>query len=128
MPVNCESPPQGFTCPSAGPPPVFTCGNPSGLTCVNPGSEDLPVGAVPPNNPGLEDPARRIMKAAVVDCIALGVSGRYDLAVSDADYVELFITEPVSGTGGDAPIVGEIVRTLTSRNSSDIRNNVRLVE
>ncbi len=68
------------------------------------------------------------MKAAVVQCQALGVSGRTDIDMRDMAILEIFITEPITGNGNNAPIVGEIVRKLTSANSSEISTNVRLLD
>ncbi|MEE8533775.1 MAG: pilus assembly protein TadG-related protein [Alphaproteobacteria bacterium] len=98
-----------------------------GYTVVSPPGEDIPAAGVPTSTPST-DLTRRVMKAAVVQCQLLGVSGRTDIDMRDMAILELFITEPITGNGNNAPIVGEIVRKLTSANSSDISTNVRLLD
>lgn len=100
---------------------------PPGFTCVTPAGPDMPVGGVPVSTP-VADARRRIMKAAVVQCLALGVSGRTEIDMSDMHIIELFIAEPITGTGSSAPIVGEIQRLLTASNSNEILANAQLVE
>ena len=98
-----------------------------GYTVVSPPGEDIPAAGVPTSTPST-DTNRRVMKAAVVQCQALGVSGRTDIDMRDMAILEIFITEPITGNGNNAPIVGEIVRKLTSANSSEISTNVRLLD
>ncbi len=78
--------------------------------------------------PPVIGPQRRIMKAGVVQCQALGVAGRTDIDMRNMRVIELFITEPISGNGNNAPIVGEIVCRMTSSNSADISTNIRLLD
>ncbi len=100
---------------------------PTGFVCINPPGVDIPVGGTPTGTTS-NDPKRRVMKAAVVQCQALGVQGRFSINVSDVQVIEMFMTEPITGGGSSAAIVGEIIRTLTPYNSGgDIRSNVQLV-
>ena len=81
------------------------------------------------SNP-VTDPERRIVKAVLLPCIALGVAGNgtYD---SHGKVVELFITElmaPPSDPDFPGALLAESNRILTHRTSSEIYANARLVQ
>lgn len=70
-------------------------------------------------------PARRLLKVAVLRCVAEGVRGHHSYP-THGNYVEVFVTEPV----GDPPaggLFGELVRPLTPGVDPDFHANVRLV-
>ncbi len=110
---------------------------PGGYELVVPPPAQVPV-AVSPADAGNPDydgvPAqaaasngalRRVVKVAVLNCIAEGVHG-HGTYPTNGNYLELFITQHVRNAPNDA-IYGEIVRPLTSFNSPDYHSNVRLV-
>ena len=70
--------------------------------------------------------ARRIVKVAVVQCVAENVhgSGTYP---TNGNFVEMFITQEVRDPP-NAAIYGEMVRPLTPTNDPKFHANVRLVE
>ena len=73
-----------------------------------------------------DDPKRRIVNVAVLNCQALGVQGRGTYP-TNGRYIEIFITEEVP-PAPDASIYGEVVGPLTAQSSGDVHANVRLVE
>ena len=100
------------------------------------GVTDVPV-AAPPNDddPAFDgvpesipedDPRRRVVKAAVLNCVAQNVQGSGSYTTFGR-YVELFITEmataPPSGR-----IYGELIGPLSEEFSTDFHANVALVE
>lgn len=108
---------------------------PPGFAILN-GVTDVPV-APPPNDtdPAFDgvpesipedDPKRRVVKAAVLNCVAQNVQGSGSYTTYGR-FVELFITEmataPPSGR-----IYGELIGPLTEEFSTDFHANVQLVE
>ncbi len=98
-----------------------------GYTIVTPPGPNIPANGVPVTPPTTMGPQRRVLKAAVVQCNALGVVGNTDIDMRNMEIIELFLTEPVESAGANKAIVTEIVRHLTSSNSEDISTNVRLL-
>lgn len=70
--------------------------------------------------------ARRVVKVAVVQCLAEGVQGSGTFP-TNGDFVEIFLTQEVRDPP-DAIIYGEMTRALTPTNDPDFHANVRLVE
>ncbi len=73
-----------------------------------------------------DDPKRRVVNVAVLQCQALGVQGR-GMYPTNGRYIEIFLTEEVP-QAPDASVYGEVVGPLTARSSGDVHANVRLVE
>lgn len=102
---------------------------PAGFSVVHPPGESLPPGGAPADldAEGPEAPngaARRIMPAAVLQCVALDIRGTKTVP-TDGNYVEVFITEQVEHPNG--AVYGEIIRGLTASNYGDFHANARLV-
>ena len=112
--------------------PVDDCTDlPTGFACVNPPGLDLPVNGAPPvSPPGVADARRRVMKAAVVRCVSLGIKGKTNIPMNQVKLIEIFISEPADGDSATtSPIVGEILGQITMYNpSGGILNNVNLIE
>lgn len=70
--------------------------------------------------------ARRVVKVAVVQCLAEGVNGAGTFP-TDGNFVEVFLTQEVPDPP-DAAIYGEMTKPLTPTNDPDFHANVRLVE
>ncbi len=90
-------------------------------------------GTVPANGePGVNltvDPLRRMMPAAVVDCVDVGVTGNFDIPTNRMDILNVFVTEAVGpAPANSSPIVLEIIGARTSTNSNSNIANVQLVE
>ena len=101
---------------------------PTDFTVVYPTAFEVPADGVPPGIP-TDDPRRRILPAAVVQCQALNVRGNFDIETRYIRIVDLFITEPVGPPPAtQSPIVGEFVRLRTTANSDSLIGNVRLVD
>jgi Flp pilus assembly protein TadG len=83
-------------------------------------------GAILPQNPGspnpyesgrpichrdgaINDPERRVLVAAAVDCNATNPQGQSDVLA--VEYVKIFLTEPVGSNGSDFDIWAEVVGT-----------------
>jgi hypothetical protein len=110
---------------------------PAGYELVVPPGAAVPVAALPENanNPDYDGvpsqavaangQARRIVKVAILNCVAEGVNG-HGTYPTNGNYVELFITEHVKDPP-NAAIYSEIVHPLTSFTSPDYHSNVRLV-
>lgn len=102
---------------------------------ITPPGQNLAVDAAQPNNPDVDGVpsttvasngyARRVVKAAILNCIAENVQGHGEYP-TNGQYVEMFITEYVKDPP-DAAIYGEIIRPITSLTSPDFHANVRLV-
>jgi len=109
---------------------------PAGYTLVTPPAANLAVDAanptlpdydgVPQNPPAPNGPARRLVKVALLQCIADGINGKGTYPTYGR-YVEMFITEEVR-VAPDAVIYGEIVRALTSVNSPSYYANTGLIK
>lgn len=107
---------------------------PAGFVEIDPPGEDVPVDAanandndfdgVPVNEPEV-DPLRRVVVAAVVQCVAQNVQGHGEHPASG--YVFLFLTETVPGPP-DADVYGEIIGPFNSDTSPDFHVNARLVD
>jgi hypothetical protein len=97
---------------------------PSGYTEVS-GAGPLPAAGSPPGG-STSDPLRRVLKAAVLDCSALGVQGAGTYSTFGR-YVEVFLTEAVSSPP-DADIYGELVGPLVQEYSGDYPLNVQLID
>lgn len=98
---------------------------PAGYTLVTPPGASIPAAGVPTSAPS-SLVKRRVVKLAVLRCVALNVQGSGSYPTFGR-YVEAFLTEPVSSPP-NADIYGEIIGPLTSRTSSDFHGNVRLVD
>lgn len=119
---------------------------PEGYTMVNAPGEDLvvdldPLGdddgdalenqldpdddGVPQNPVASNGHERRLVKVAVLQCIANDVHG-HGTYPTDGNYLEMFITEEVRDPP-NAAIYGELVRPLSTTNDPDFHANVRLV-
>jgi hypothetical protein len=85
----------------------------------------LPAAGSPPGG-YTSDPLRRVLKAAVLDCSALGVQGAGTYSTFGR-YVEVFLTEAVSSPP-DADIYGELVGPLLQEYSGDYHLNVQLID
>ncbi len=109
---------------------------PAGYTAISPAGADIPVDAADPDNPDVDGvpstavadngQARRLVKAAILQCISEGVRGSHSYP-TNGNYIELFITESVAEepAGG---IYGEIVRPLSPSSDPDFHANVSLTE
>ena len=98
---------------------------PSDYKIVTPLGEQIPAGGQPTDKP-YEDPRRRLVTAAVLQCGAQNVqgSGQYR---AYGRYVELFLTEVVDKPP-NATIYGEIVDRVTVDSHEDMYDNVQLFE
>jgi hypothetical protein len=65
-----------------------------------------------------EDPDRRVMVAAAVDCTATPPQGQS--TVFAVEYVKVFLTEPVGSTGSDFDIMVEVVDTAGGAGSGGL--------
>ena len=74
----------------------------------------------------VDEPKRRVMNVAILNCQDLGVQGRGTYP-TNGRYIEVFVTEEVP-PAPDASIYGEVVGPLTAQGSGDVHANVRLVE
>ena len=116
--------------------PIPSEGAPAGFTTVTPGVADIPVDpanptlpdydGVPQNTPASNGPARRLVKVALLQCIADGING-HGTYPTHGRFVEMFITQEVRDPP-DAGIYGEIVRSLSPLNEPEFHANVKLVE
>ncbi len=108
----------------------------STFTLVTPPGADIPTSVSDPHNPEVDGVpstsvaangyARRLVKVAVIDCIAEQVKGTGTYP-TEGRFVEMFVTEPVKDPP-DAAIYGEVIRPITTVNSPDFHANVRLVQ
>lgn len=121
------SPPDGYTmvnAPGADVPATLDPFNDDdGDGLVN--EEDPDQDGVPQNTPAGNGYKRRLVKVAVLECIANNVHG-HGTYPTDGNYLEMFLTEQVSDPP-QAAIYGEIVRPLSTTNDPDFHANVRLV-
>jgi Flp pilus assembly protein TadG len=109
---------------------------PSGFTLITPAMPNIPVDAtnptlpdfdgVPQNTPASNGPARRLVKVALLQCVADGING-YGTYPTHGKFVEMFITQEVRDPP-NAAIYGEIVRSLSPLNEPEFHANARLVE
>ncbi len=111
---------------------------PPDFEIVVPPGADVPVAAdsakihdpdydgVPSRPVASNGPARRLLKVAILNCLADNVKG-HGTYPTNGNYVELFVTEHMKSPP-NAAIYAEIVRPLTSLNSPDFHANVQLVE
>lgn len=108
---------------------------PAGFTLVSPTAADIPVDAanptdpdfdgVPQDSPASNGPLRRLVKVALLQCIADDINGAGTYP-TNGRYVEMFITQEVRDPP-DAAIYGEIVRAITAITSPEYHANVRLL-
>ena len=106
---------------------------PGGYTLVSPAGPSIPENAAHSNNPDYDGVpsqtvasngyARRLMKVAVLQCIAEGVRGSHAYP-TNGNFVEMFITEAVDAK----TIYGEIVRPLNSSSDTAFHANVKLID
>ncbi len=116
--------------------PIPSDGVPDGFNTVTPGAADIPVDpanptlpdfdGVPQNTPSVQGPARRLVKVALLQCIADGVNGKGTYP-THGRFVEMLITQEVKDPP-DAAIYGEIVRALSPLNEPEFHANVKLVK
>lgn len=116
--------------------PIPSGGPPAGFTTVTPPAVDIPINAtyptlpdydgVPQNTPASNGPARRLVKVALLQCIADGVNG-HGTYPTHGRFVEMFITQEVKDPP-NAAIYGEIVRSLSPINEPKFHANVKLVQ
>jgi hypothetical protein len=91
-------------------------------------------GAQPPDGyapeaSSMDDPLRRVMPAAIVQCTELGVVGNFDINVSDMQIADVFVTEVVGPPPAtSSPIVVEIIRMRSTTADDSLISNVRLVD
>jgi Flp pilus assembly protein TadG len=117
--------------------PVPEGGPPLGFTLVEPPGPAIPVATnakdkdnnnldgVPQSTP-VEDPARRVVVAAILRCKAQNVRGHGEFD-TQGRYVRLFITETVSDPP-KADVYAEVVEPFNQSTSADFHINARLVE
>ncbi|MCH7694352.1 MAG: hypothetical protein IID50_12995 [Proteobacteria bacterium] len=106
---------------------------PGGYTLVSPAGPSIPVDPLNPDDPDYDGVpsntvapdgyARRLMKVAVLQCIAEGVRGKHSYP-TNGNFVEIFITEAVD----DKTIYAELVRPLSPSNDTNFHANVKLVQ
>jgi hypothetical protein len=106
---------------------------PPGFGTVVPPGRNVPVSTLKPNDPAYDGrpqqapasngPARRLVQAAVLQCVANNVRGSHAYP-TNGRFAEFFITEPI----GDGGLWGEFQRLLTPGNSPKFHANVRLVQ
>ena len=106
---------------------------PGGYTLISPAGPSIPVDPLNPNDPDYDGVpsntvapdgyARRLMKVAVLQCIAEGVQGKHSYP-TNGNFVEIFITQAVD----DKTIYGELVRPLSPSNDTNFHANVKLVQ
>ncbi len=106
---------------------------PGGYILVSPAAPSVPVDPVNPDDPNYDGVpsqtvapngyARRLVKVAVLQCVAEGVKGTHAYP-TNGNFVEMFITESVANKA----IYGEIIRPLTPSNDPDFHANVKLVQ
>jgi len=116
--------------------PIPAGGPPAGYNTITPPGPDIPVNAtyptlpdfdgVPQHQPAPNGPARRLVKVALLQCVADGING-YGTYPTHGRYVEMFITQEVRDPP-DAAIYGEIVRSLSPLNEPEFHANVQLVK
>ncbi len=116
--------------------PIPGGGPPAGFTTITPPGPDIPVDAtyptlpdydgVPQNTPAAIGPARRLVKVALLQCVADGINGKGTYP-TNGRFVEMFITQEVRDPP-DAAIYAEIVRSLSPINEPEFHANVKLVE
>jgi len=107
---------------------------PGGFVEIDPPGLDVPANAgnaddnnfdgVPASTP-VEDPARRVVVAAIVQCVAQKVAGHGEHPA--AGYVFMFLTETVPNPP-KADVYAEVIGPFTSDTSPDFHVNARLVE
>lgn len=85
-----------------------------------PGNHDYAKTAV---QRALLDPERRIVVAAAVECGGQDMNGKS--SVTAIEYVRLFMTEPVRGSGSDSRILAEIVGTAGGIGSGAVEASYR---
>ncbi len=76
--------------------------------------------------PASNGAARRLVKVALLQCIADGVNGKGTYP-THGKFVEMFVTQEVRDPP-DAGIYGEIVRALSPINEPEFHANVKLVK
>jgi Flp pilus assembly protein TadG len=107
---------------------------PAGFVEIDPPGEDIPVDASNPNDNDfdgvpvstpVEDPERRVVVAAIVQCVAQGVRGHGEHPA--AGYVFMFLTETVSDPP-NADVYAEVIGPFNADTSPDFHVNARLFE
>lgn len=98
---------------------------PTGFAVITPPSVNIPANGVPATAP-IADAKRRVVKAAILDCVAQSVAGSGDFPTFGR-YVDLFLTEPVPGPP-DATAYAEVISAVTESTSADFHANVQLVD
>ena len=78
-----------------------------------------------PNQTPVNDARRRVIQAAVLNCVGDDVHGGNGVYPTHGRYVELFITESVSS---DHTIYAEIVGPATAVNSDKVKANVKILQ
>ena len=106
---------------------------PGGYTLVSPAGPSIPEDAAFPDDPNYDGVpsntvapdgyARRLMKVAVLQCMAEGVQGKHSYP-TNGNFVEIFITQAVD----DKTIYGELVRPLSPSTDTAFHGNVKLVQ
>ena len=82
-----------------------------------------------PDPSAMDDPLRRVMPAAIVQCTELGVKGNFDINVNDMQIADVFVTEAVGPPpANNSPIVIEIVRMRSTGADDSLISNVQLVD
>ena len=98
---------------------------PTGFAVITPPGANIPANGVPATTP-IADAKRRVVKAAILDCVAQSVAGSGDFPTFGR-YVDLFLTEPVPGPP-DATAYAEVISAVTESTSADFHANVQLVD
>ena len=116
--------------------PVPPGGPPAGFAVVTPPAADVPADAahptlpdydgVPQNTPAANGPARRLVRVALLQCVAEGVNG-HGTYPTHGRFVEMFVTEEVRDPP-EAAIYAEIVRSLSTISDPEFHANAQLVE
>lgn len=109
---------------------------PEGFAPVTPPGPNLVVDAAHPHDPDHDGapsqpvasngPARRLLKVAVLECVAEGVRGRHTYP-TNGNFVEVFMTETVD-EAPEGALYGEFVRPLSPGVDPGFHANVRLVD
>ncbi|MDA0241250.1 MAG: pilus assembly protein TadG-related protein [Proteobacteria bacterium] len=109
---------------------------PAGFTTVTPPAvnlvedlanpDDPDFDGVPSQTPASNGYARRLVRVAILQCIADDVKGSHSYP-TNGKYLEAFITEAVDGAPAGG-IYAEVVRPITTTTDPDFHANVRLVK
>ena len=101
----------------------------TGFSPVDSGGSPHPPDGYAPDSASMEDPLRRVMPAAIVQCTELGVAGNFDINVNDMQIADVFVTEAVGPPPAtSSPIAVEIIRMRSTTADDSLISNVRLVD